>query len=79
MFRLACFSEENEEKQAHFLEEKRGSFLEENKEKQAHFLKEKKGSVLIFQSENIKDKNKKDTTRFHYLIHNIKVSKCTWN
>jgi len=42
MFRLACFSEENEEKQAHFLEEKGGSFLEENKEKQAHFLEEKK-------------------------------------
>ena len=55
------------------------SFLEENKEKQAHFLEEKKSIVLIFQSENIKDKNKKDTSRFHYLIHNVMVSKCTGN
>ena len=76
---LTCFSEENKEKQAHFLEEKGRSFLEENKEKQAHFLERKKGSVLIFQLENIKDKNKKDISRFHYLIHNVKVSNCTGN
>lgn len=45
---LTCFSEKNEEKQTHFLEEKGESFLEENKEKQAHFLEGKiKDSVSI--------------------------------
>jgi hypothetical protein len=43
---LTCFSEENKEKQAHFLEEKGRSFLEENKEKQAHFLEKKKKEVF---------------------------------
>lgn len=76
---LTCFSEENKEKQAHFLEEKGRSFLEENKEKQAHFLEKKKGKCFDFSIRNIKDKNKKDISRFHYLIHNVKLSKCTGN